>query len=1041
MGKNTLRLGTTLFLYLLFNTINAQVLRGTVNDEGGLPLPGAAIVIKEQPDIGAATDFDGNFKLENFKPGDITLVISFIGYEDKEIPVTIAAGQNKSLDIKMTESSNQLDEVVLVGYGVQRRRDNTGSIVKLKSKDLNDMPTPSFETAIQGKAPGVQIITGSGLAASPSVVRIRGIASISAAGDPLYVVDGIPITQDYFTNGNSGGMNTNPLATINPNDIESVEILKDASATAIYGSRGANGVIIITTKRGTKGGLRFGFNTTLGVSQPTNRPDMLNASQYLQLYEEAWINDGNVGTPTFPFVDMSWEEAQRHNTDWVDQTIGTGFKQFYDFNVQKGNEKYNFYLGGSYDINESYLKGNSYVRLSGRANGDVRINDKLKLSISSSISRGDNNRVDAAWSGGLGAAMSTALPIYPVYWDTYNIDGNGDTLNRPGDFWTKAGIGNNPVAFREKKIWRVREYRSINSLNLTYSPMPNLHFTATGSYDYMKQIEDVFLERELHGFTDIEGGIAIRTPRRIHNFNTFLTSTYEYKVNKDNKLTFLLGTEFQQSENYIDGFITETEDGNRSISNVFLDVNAPFYDLGLNNDVFDTTFAEPNKKFNFLSYFTRINYSFKGRYLAQAVMRADGSSKFGPDKRFGFFPSLSVGWIMSDENFLKNNRLINYMKLKASYGFVGSAGIEPEQWRSNYYFDQIGYNQQPITGPTVQPNSDLQWESSRVFDAGIEIGLLDDRITAELAYYHKLSSEVFLIVSPPRYNGFSSFTDNIGEILNEGVEFQITGRILTKGELQWTTNFNVAYNYNEITSIGGFSEDAVSGGTNDTRTVVGYPVGTNFLVRFSHVDQETGRPVYLDLDGNPTFEWNPDNRVAVGKVLPDAVGGITNNFRYKNWDLSFLFVYSIGGNIYDSSSKRQLGRVDGWNKTEHIFDRWTQAGDDATYPLLTLDAANHGSTTPWINTTLYLHDASYMRLRNLTIGYNLPRKLVERMKIKSMRVSLIGTNLLTFTKYPGIDPEIARDFENATDRNMSPNISYLTPPQEKTYSIAINLTF
>lgn len=1033
----------SVLLLLVSSSVYSQVISGTVKDENKQPLPGANIVIKDQTGVGTMTDTEGAYSLTNFEPGDLTLQISFIGYETQEIPLTVNAGETRRVDVQMVPEADALEEVVVVGYGVQRRREVSGSIVKLSSKDINDFPAPSFENAIQGKAAGVQVITGSGLAASSSVVRIRGNASISAAGDPLYVIDGIPVTQDYFINGNSGGMNNNPLASINPNDIESIEILKDASATAIYGSRGANGVILITTKRGTKGGLRFGFNTTLGFSEPTKTPEMLNGQEYLQLYEEAWVNDGRTGTPTFAFAPaLSWEQAQRTNTDWIDQTIGTGFKQFYDFNVQKGTEKYNFYAGFSYDRNESYLVGNSYERLSGRLNGDIRFNKKLKLGITTSVSRGDNNRVDAAWSGGLGAAMSTALPIYPIYWDTYKLDpSSGDTLASPGDYWLEAGIGNNPVAFRDKKDWRVREIRSINSFNLLYTPTSQLSFNVTGSYDFMKQTEDLFLTKDLHGFADIEGSIAIRTPRSIHNYNTFATGTYEFDINELHDFSVMLGAEYQQSQNYLSAFKTVGEAGNVGISNVIIGVDEPIYMSGVEDDVdFDTTYLETNKRFNFLSYFARLNYSYMKRYFVQGVLRADGSSKFGPDRRFGFFPSLGAHWIMTEEDWMHSTEWLNYLKVKASYGYVGSAGLQPNQWRSVYFRNNIGYGGNPATGPTVLQNPELQWESALNFDAGIEVGLFQDRVTAELTYYHKKSSDVFLEIGVPRYNGIATLWDNVGEILNEGVEFQFLSRNLT-GDLQWSTNFNIAYNYNEILSIGGYSEDAVGGGTNDTRTVVGYPVGTNFLVRFSHVDTETGAPVYLDTDGNETYEWDPDNRVPVGKVLPDAVGGITNNFYYKNWDFSFLFVYSIGADIYDSSSKRQLGRVDEWNRTPHIYDRWQKPGDEATYPRLTLDEANHGSTTPWINTTLYLHDGSYARLRNVTLGYTIPSDWASKLKLQQMRISFIGTNLLTFTKYPGVDPEIARDFENATDRNMSPNISYLTPPQEKIYSLAINLNF
>ena len=414
----------------------------------------------------------------------------------------------------------KLDEFVVVGYGVQRKRELTGSIVKLSTKDITDIPAPSFENAIQGKAAGVQVVTGSGLAGSGSVIRIRGISSISAGGDPLYVIDGIPITDNYFVKGNSGAMNNNPLSSLNPNDIESVEILKDAASTGIYGSRGANGVILITTKRGKDAKkLKFTYSNLVGIARPTRLPNMLNSQQYLQLYEEAWVNDGNTGVPTLP-GGISWEDAQNTNTNWVDQTVGTGFKHRHDLAVQKGTEKYNFYTGFSFDKNESYLIGNSYERMSGRINGDVKLLKNLDLSLSTSLSRGTNNRIDAAWSGGLGSAMSTALPIYPVY-------------NDDGTFFNG---GSNPVRQRELKTWRNRELRSINNINLTFKPIKNLFFNFSGGYDYMQITEDIFEDPQLLNLTSADGGKAQRYPTKVNNYNGFATANYIYDVNKNNKL-------------------------------------------------------------------------------------------------------------------------------------------------------------------------------------------------------------------------------------------------------------------------------------------------------------------------------------------------------------------------------------------------------------------------------------------------------------------------------------------------------------------------
>lgn len=1019
----------------------AQVISGTITDENGEPLPGASVIIKEQPTVGATSDFEGQYTLSGFKPGSFTLEFSFIGYETKQFPLEIAANGKRTITVRLAESNSQLDEVVVVGYGVQRKRDVTGSIVSLGSKDITETPTQSFETSIQGKAAGVQVITGSGLAGSGSVVRVRGVASISAGGDPLYVIDGIPITQDYFLKGSTGGMNNNPLATINPNDIESMEILKDAAATAIYGSRGANGVILITTKRGKQGGLKFNFNTSFGISEPTYTPEMLNSDEYLQLYEEAWVNDGNTGTPDLPGA-WSWEDAQRYNTDWVDQTIRTGFKQNYDFNVQKGTENYNFYAGLSYSNNQSYLEGNSYERLSGRINGDYRFSDKFKVGLSTSLSQGDNHRIDAGWSGGLGAAMSTALPYYPIYWDEELIASRGDTIHKPGDYYTDNGIGNNPVAAREMVTWKTREIRSISTINLNYSPTERLSFVASGSYDRMTLKEDKYYtyeylrQVEQNSLSSVTDGRAERYPVVANNYNTFLTGAYDFKLKPKHNLKLMLGTEFQETKTK--SYYFQTADG--GVTNQILNTSGPAYETGeANLSDFDSVNVTAHTRF--MSYFGRLNYEYNKKYLLQLVLRSDGSSMFGPDNKYGFFPSLGAGWILSEERFLKGNRVINFAKLKASYGYTGNAAL-PRNDQFKSIVDVVGgaYNGQDIRYTRQLPNPDLQWETARVIDLSLEFGLYQDRITAQIAYYNKLSDGVFIGVELPGSEGVPElFYDNIAQIENYGYELQIKSRNLTRG-LIWTTDFNISRNINEVKDLGGYSPDAIFGGTNDTRVVVGEPVGVNYLVPFSHVDQETGRPVYIDKEGNETYTWDPNDRRIVGSILPDAIGGITNYFRYKNVDLSFLFVFTIGGDLYNSSAKRQLGRVDEWNKTPEIYDRWQQPGDEAEYAALTLDEANLGSNTAWINTDQWLQDASYMRLRNVILGYNLPRNVLSKAKISNARLTLTLTNILTF--YPwNTDPEVARDFDNAADRNMSSNVTYLTPPQEKSYLIGLNVSF
>jgi TonB-linked SusC/RagA family outer membrane protein len=454
-------------------------------------------------------------------------------------------------------------------------------------------------------------------------------------------------------------------------------------------------------------------------------------------------------------------------------------------------------------------------------------------------------------------------------------------------------------------------------------------------------------------------------------------------------------------------------------------------------------FSRTPYEWAFLSYFGRLNYSYHNKLNFQVTARRDGSSRFGRNNRYGFFPAAAVGYILSEEDFIRNIKAIDFMKLRAGIGKSGNANFDNyARWGTITPSGNLQpYNGMPQMAPARLENPNLKWESTTNFDAGIETQLWKGRVSTELTYYNKNTTDVILQLSIPTSTGFGSFYDNVGAITNKGVEFSLKTVNIRSKNTQWTSNFNIARNYNEITSIGVYTEDAVSGGTNDTRVVVGQPVGTNFLVRFSHVDPQTGAPVYLDKDGNETYSWDPDNRVAVGNVLPKAFGSFNNVFNYKNFELSATVYFNIGGSIYESSVKRQLSLMTDWNMDRRVLDRWQQPGDNALYPKMTLNTFNHGSTTPWINTDLWLQDGSFARLRNLMFSYNMPKAWLTKTGFEAAKVTLVGINLLTWTQFTGLDPEIARDFENPTDRNMSGSITYLTPPQEKSISLALNLSF
>lgn len=1024
---------------LFCTSIIAQNIKGTVLDENGLAMPGVTVMI-DGTTRGNSTDLEGRYNIKQAPVGQQVLVFTFIGYKEHRDTIQVPASGDLEVNHQMELDAAVLDEYIVVGYGVQRKREVTGSISKVDSKEITDIPTPSFEAALQGKASGVQVTQGSGLAGSASVVRIRGVASISAGGDPLYVVDGIPITQDYFMNGDRGGMNNNPLATINPNDIESVEILKDAAATGIYGSRGANGVILITTKSGGGSGWSFDLSAKFGIAQPTVRPNMLNSSELLQMYQEAWENDGNVGLAVLP-GGISWEDARQTDTDWVDETIGLGLKGGINFAAKYGSKNLDWYMAISDDHNGSYLEGNSYNRSTFRSNLTWRLNDKVTLGMNNSINRGQNNRVDAAWSGGLGAAMSEALPIYPIYYKEDVKNADGELIHAAGDFWDQ---GSNPVRQRELTDWKTIEWRYINNLSVEYRPTKKLILKAYGGYEYVDLKDDKFTDALLrNGDLTAENNynLAERWPTWVNNFNINGTATYFHDLDEKNQLTYMIGSEYQESRSVRNPRIWKDDD---EVKGSFLE-HPEYLDSQFDEDGSENYFRSKNEKkvFNFISAFGRINYARSNKYFAQASFRVDGSSRFGENNRYGFFPSASLGWILSEENFLKDNNVISFMKLRGGWGITGNSDIPDYQQYGYYRFAPRGYNNQDFRYLDVPPNPNIQWETANVVDVALEMGFFEDRISTILSFYNKKSSDILLNLEPQPSTGFKGIWDNAGEILNQGVEFELNTVNIDNKRLVWTTNFNISYNYNEILSIGNYTPDAISGGTNDTRVVVGSPVGTNYLVRFSHIDSETGAPVYLDINGNETYTWDPANRVEVGRVLPKAVGGMTNTFEFGQWQVGVVMIYSLGSNIYDSSAKRQLGVVSNWNMRSEIFDRWRQSGDtDVEYARLSNDTESYGLPSVWDNnTTQFLKKGDYLRVRRISVGYNFEKFNIGSMKFQGANITLSAVNVLTFTNFDGLDPEIARDFTDATDRNMSANITYLTPPQEMSFNLAMNLRF
>ncbi len=1035
-----------IFSFILFALISfpgfAQKasISGTVTDKDKQPLIGAIIKL-ENTTIGTTIDINGNFKLENLDTGKVTLVISYIGFIPQKKSFNLTSSQNETLNIILKEDALLLQEVVIVGYGNVQRRDVTGSIVSIKSDEIKSIPLPSFEQALQGKAAGVQITSANGLAGGPVKVNIRGTNSITAGGEPLYVIDGIPMTTGDFSAG-SLGSRTSALSDLNPNDIESIDIMKDASAAAIYGSRGANGVVIITTKKGKSGKTKFDFDYSYGIISETNRLKLLSASEQLALRDraadEAGIKRDSSNTVIY-YTGLTRGQADSMaalgGSKWMDAVMQRGSLEQANISAAGGNEKTTFYIGGSYRDEKSFLVGNRYQRISTRINLDNKATEKIKLGTNLSLTYSINNRVPIGDAGGLGAAQQI-----PDFVPIYNSDG---TFYNPN---------NNPVWELQNHTFTADVFRTIAGVYADIQIIKDLSFRTEFSIDNLNQIESEFKFRN----TQDTGSVSDAWDRRtnVFNWNTNNYFTYTKKYKEHHNFDFTLGNSIQNS--YSKG--------------------VGLHGWGFSNDYFHNPGNAPSANqagygfesgFAFDGYFARVNYKLKEKYLASVSIRRDGSSRFGIDNRYGWFPAFSAGWIVSDEKFMEKYSFISFLKLRSSYGYTGNANIG-DFAHLGYYVSTGGYNGSPALVPSTLANPALQWEKSAQFDINMDISFLKNRISLSASYYDKRSKDLLLYVAVPTSSGYGSVLKNVGSLKNNGVELTLSTKNMVK-KISWTTDFNIAFNRNKVLDAAGLDPDAFeSGEPGEGRVLKGYPVGQSYLVPFAGVQQADGQlPLYntdgstrLDAFGNqmystvkagtelfydqagnlmtyqnPTGNFYQDNRRPMGKPLPDFIGGITNKFAYKGFDFSFMFVWVYGNTIYDDPAKNQIGRWESQAQRPEILDAWTAANQSNTTPSL-------NSYTVSVNSSRFLYDASFLRLRSVTLGYEVPEKWTGKMHLQQMRIFINGANLWTWTKYPGWDPEVLR---NVNPNSQQGNISFSGPsyqtPQSKMIMAGIKIGF
>ena len=983
-------------------TAPTQTVTGTIVDAADRsPLPGVTVVVKGTT-VGASSDLNGQFSL-SLPESSNTLVISAVGYVGQTVAVT-----SGTVRIALKSDVKQLSEVVVTGYSEQNRKTLTSAISSVKGDELRDIPAASPDQLLQGKAPGVQVSANSGVPGGGVFIRIRGSNSVNASNDPLYVVDGVFINNsNLIATGLGNQVASNPLADLNPQDIESMEILKDANATAIYGSRGANGVVLIRTKRGKAGDkTRITFNTYQALSKAPKEYKLVSGPELATLENERFLNDG--GNPALlPYRSVASggrglpEEQQTY--DRLSDVFRTAQTQSYELSAAGGSEKTQFYIGAGYFKQEAIARPTDFDRFSLRVNLDNSVNDKLRIGTSTALTRTHRN-VSSNDNNPVGVINSALFPRTNL--PVYNPDGS----------YAKYGSFDNHQALIDNLNNDAVGTRGISNVYGEYRFLKNLTLRSSWSIDFNEMYENNF-NNTLILAGQPRGTATSYLSRDITLLNE-QTLNYNVDFGTDHSLQALVGNTIQKNT-----FQRTSLFGQQFPSNDLTSIASAATQTGTSS----------RSEAGLLSFFGKATYSFKQRYTADLSLRADASSRFGSDKRWGYFPAVGLGWRLGEENFIKDLNVFQELKLRASVGKTGNqAGISD--------FAALGlvqgganYLDLPGTAPLQLANPNLSWESTRQWNVGVDVAVLQNRLQLELNYYDKYTSGLLLNVPVPRKTGFASIVENYGTVSNKGVEAQLTANWLPKGAVQWSTTFNVARNVNKIQKLAA----PITAGSRDIfRLEEGAPLYSFWLYHQTGVNSESGDAEYEDVNGDG--QLSVADRKLVGNAWPDYFGGVSNSVSYKGFDFGFLLNFEQGAKIMNMNRFFLVhgGTQSNIGYLREQLDRWQQPGDQTDIPRLTTNSAsnNYGGVVQNLSDR-YLEDGSFLRLRTLTLGYTVPKEAIGRVRLNSLRVYVQAANLFTITPYSGLDPEI----NSQSGVQNSKNIDWATVPQPRTFQVGLTV--
>lgn len=1000
-----------------------RTITGKITDaDNGEYMPGVTILL-EGTQNGTISDFDGKYNINVPESGG-TLVFSFVGYETQKITL----GEKNVVYVSLKMSQEILEEVVVVGYGTEVKTKVTGSISEIKSDEIALTPVSTVEQTLQGRAAGLFIESNNGKVGGDVKIRIRGSSSINASNQPLIIVDGIPINtvaiNDYFN------VYLNPLNDLDFNDIASVEVLKDASASAIYGSRAANGVLIITTKRGKEGKAKITLDYQQGYSEPTRLREFLNAEEYIDYFTQAAINAGEYdfanGLSGYATVEEAVEDyigdvekkfdrlaghtdwrTDYANTDWQSLAFQKAISSMLDLSISGGTEKMQYFTSVGYSYQDGIMLGNHGDRFNILNNIDAQLTEKLKMSLNLNLSRSINNDIPDDNSFSTPLQMVAQAPITPP------ADTTGEYYNTPTTLYY------NPLIEKDNVFFESTTFRTLSNIAAEYQLIPSLAIRGEFGGDITNHYQERFYGSKSEVGLSV-GGYATNYNATVQYLNTKLLLLFDKQIEK-HSIGATGGMEYNRYDdnyNYVEG---------QGFPNDKLQTLASAAEIVAGTSV--------DSYYRFLSYFARATYDYDTRYLLNITVRADGSSRFGEENRYGVFPSASVGWVMSNEAFLKGSKKVSLLKLRASYGLTGNAGIGNFDYKGLYGIGS--YAGTSSIYPSTIANPALTWEKTAQLDIGFDFGFYNDRISGELDYYIKNTTDLLLDVPVPATTGYALQTQNVGSLENKGYEIVINTQNFV-GDFSWSTSFNFSVNKNKILELAEGQELIDLGGSDFMNVImIGQPLGVFYGAEYAGVDPDNGDGLFYvnETEGSDetTTDFNLANYVVIGDPNPDFISGITNNFAYKNisLDVTLQSVYgndvNLQGDYWMSSNASQYD-----NQTIDQLDAWQNPGDETDIPENRLLFANGTEA----RSSRYLSDASYLRVKTVTLSFTFPKRLTEKMNMSSLRLYTSAYNLFTFTNYTGWDPEVSTD--SFTD-NVYYGLDFYSAPQPKTVVFGVSI--